>query len=48
MLMEVCLWVIRLASASGNGVVSIVRLWSKLRFFRRAFVIVVISRPSGA
>ncbi len=47
MLTEVCLWV-RLASASGNGVVSIVRLWSRLSFLRRAFVIVVISRPSGA
>ncbi len=47
MLMEVCLWV-RFANASGKGVVSIVWLWSKLSLWRRAFVIVVISRPSGA
>ncbi len=47
MLMEVCLCV-RLASASGKGVVSIVCLWSMLSLLRRAFVIVVISRPSGA
>ena len=47
MLMEVCLWV-RFASASGNGAVSIVWLCSRLSFWRRAFVIVVINRPSGA
>ena len=47
MLMEVCLCV-RLASASGKGVVSIVWLWSMLSFWRRAFVIVVIDLPSGA
>ena len=47
MLMEVCLCV-RLASASGKGVVSNVWLWSMLSLWRRAFVIVVISLPSGA
>ncbi len=47
MLMEECLWV-RWASASRNGAVSIVWLWSRLSLCRRAFVIVVISRPSGA
>ena len=47
MLMVVCLCV-RLASASGKGVVSIVWLWSMLSLWSRAFVIVVISRPSGA
>ncbi len=47
MLIEACLWV-RYASASGKGVVSILWLWSRLSFWSRAFVIVVISRPSGA
>jgi len=45
--MEVCLWV-RFASASGKGVGSIVWLWRMLNFWRRVFVIVDISRPSGA
>ena len=47
MLTEVCLCV-RLASASGKGVVSVVWLWSMLSLWRRAFVIVVINLPSGA
>ena len=45
--MEVCLWV-RWANASGNGVVSIVWLCSRFSFCRRAYVVVVINRPSGA
>ncbi len=47
MLMEVCLWV-RLASAYGNEVVSMLWLWSMMSFWRRAFAIVVMSLPSRA
>ncbi len=36
MLMEVCLWV-RQASAFGNGVVSILWLWSMLSFLEARF-----------
>ena len=45
--MEICLWE-RWATASGNGVVSIVWLCSRFSLCKRAFVIVVINLPSGA
>ena len=45
--MEMCLWV-RWATASGNDVVSIEWLCSRFSLCKRAFVIVVMSRPSGA
>jgi hypothetical protein len=43
----VCLC-IRLAIASGSGVLVSVGLYRVVSFWRRAFVIVVISLPSGA
>ncbi len=45
--MEVCLW-IRFASASGRGVGSTKGLCSMVSFWKRVFVMVVMSRPYGA
>ena len=47
MLTVVCLWV-RSVRASGKGVLSIVWLWREFSLWRRDFVIVVSSLPSGA